>query len=163
VKGEKNQDQDIQNGVPMQAQCPVGFLVFGKKEITGEDFNAEKDDQGYTADTVKKPDEHIPPCMVSRKWPYLRFRENATRPVRQRAWQWQSGQFANRNFLLCQVGNPLRKIAFDAGRRHLVHGVGPVVSPDLSGLLPAENPFSSRFFVKNLLDIHDRFPYFHPE
>jgi hypothetical protein len=41
VKGEKNKNEDVQNGMPMEAQGPVGFLVFCEKKVTGENFDAE--------------------------------------------------------------------------------------------------------------------------
>jgi hypothetical protein len=67
MKGKKDQNKDIQNGVPVQAERPVGLLIFREKEKTGEDFDAEQNDQGHAADAVKKPDEHTPPCLISGK------------------------------------------------------------------------------------------------
>ena len=67
MKGEQDQNEDVQHGVPVQAERPVGFLVFCEEKKTGEDLDAEQNDQGHAADAVKEPDEHTPPCLMSRK------------------------------------------------------------------------------------------------
>ena len=93
MKGEKDENEDVQNRMPVKAQGPVGFFVFCEKKVTGEDFNAEKNDQGHTADTVKKPDEHTPPCMVS---------NNDCTSYPQCACTSQNGPLSNKELSLCQ-------------------------------------------------------------
>jgi len=42
VKGEKDEDKDINSRLPMEQDGPIRFLVFGVKEKAGEDLDPEK-------------------------------------------------------------------------------------------------------------------------
>ena len=58
MKGEKNENQHVYDRLPVQAQCPVGFFVFCKKEKACQDFNAEEDDEWNAAYSMEKPNKH---------------------------------------------------------------------------------------------------------
>ena len=58
MKGKKNEDHNIKDGMAMEAERPIRFFIFCKQEVAGKDFCANKQDQGNTADSMKKPDKH---------------------------------------------------------------------------------------------------------
>jgi hypothetical protein len=58
VKGEKDQDNNVKNRLSVQAQGPVRLFVLGKKKKACEYFYADKNNEGYAADSVKQPYEH---------------------------------------------------------------------------------------------------------
>ncbi len=70
MEGKKDEDEDIENRLPVKTQRPVGFLVFRVQKKGGKNLDAEEDDERDAADPVSKPDEHqsvgiIPPCFLS--------------------------------------------------------------------------------------------------
>jgi hypothetical protein len=61
MKSEKHDYQNVNNRIPVQTQCPIRAVVFGQKIETGQNFDADQNNQCQAADAVKKPDEHIFP------------------------------------------------------------------------------------------------------